>query len=63
MLAKNSWKTEIELFPLSVISQKNYSLSEIFWPGFIIKDDTFDFFFYIDIIHYTLFSYKLLVIT
>ena len=24
---------EIELFPQGAISQKNYTLSEIFWPG------------------------------
>ena len=30
---------EIELFPQGVISQKNYSLSEIFLPGLLRKQD------------------------
>ena len=32
ILAKESGKIEIELFPQGAISQKNYSLCEIFWP-------------------------------
>ena len=39
ILAKNSWKTEIELFPKGAISQKNYRLSEIFWPGLYFNQE------------------------
>ena len=37
ILAKNSWKIEIELFLQGAISQKNYSLSEIFLSGLYIN--------------------------
>ena len=40
ILAKNSLKAEIRLFPYGAISQKNYSLSEIFWPGLYKKSRT-----------------------
>ena len=33
IVTKNSWKIDIELFSYGVISQKNCSLSQIFWPG------------------------------
>ena len=33
ILAKKFWKIEIELFWYGAISQKNFSLSEIFWRG------------------------------
>ena len=36
MLANNSLKIEIELLPQGAISQKNYSLPEMFWPGLYI---------------------------
>ena len=36
-LAKKSWKIEIEPFQSGAISQKNYSSSEIFWPGLLKK--------------------------